>query len=129
MTEDEVWAEVRSVFCKPMRGRSDFVFHYLQPTGAGSRSLSIPSVSASFSWSAQQVVKLAVSKQTIYILAEDDLAIPNEVSILNFLAINTESSYSIVCYLTLSRQQMAIAPPSPRLKKAQQLALHAEGIS
>ena len=90
MTEDEVWAEVRSVFCKPMRGRSDFVFHNLQPTGAGSRSLSIPSVSASFSWSAQ-VVKLAVSKKKMYMLAEDDLALPNDVSILNFMAISTKS--------------------------------------
>ena len=79
MTEDEVRAEVRSVFSKPMRRRSDFVFHYLQPTGSGSRSLSIPSVSSSFVWSAQQVVKLAVNKQTIYLLAEDDLDTSNEV--------------------------------------------------
>ena len=79
MTEDEVRAEVRSVFSKPMRVGSAFAFHYLQPTGSGSRSLSIPSVSSSFVWSAQQVVKLAVNKQTIYRLAEDDLDIPNQV--------------------------------------------------
>lgn len=64
-----------------MQGKNDFVFEYLQPTGAGNRSLSVPSVSASSSWSAQQVVKLAVNKQTIYILAEDDLELPNEVGI------------------------------------------------
>ena len=81
MTEDEVRAEVRSVFTKAMRGRSDFPFCYLQPTGADTRRLSVPSVSASFSWSAQQVVKLAVGKHTIYILAEDTLEHSTEVSI------------------------------------------------
>jgi len=85
MSEEEVKAEIRSVFCKPMQGKNDFIFLYLQPTGAGSRSLSVPSVSVSFSWSAQQVVKLAVNKQTIYILAEDDLQLPNEVGMSNKL--------------------------------------------
>lgn len=88
MTEDEVQAEVRSVFSRAMSGRSDFPFSYLQPTGAGTRSLSIPSVSSSFSWSAQQVVKLAVGKQTIYIIAEDALQLPTEVGNCSFLAIS-----------------------------------------
>ena len=79
MTADEVQAEVRSVFTKAMCGRSDFPFCYLQPNGAGTRSLSIPSVSASFSWSAQQVVKLAVGKHTIYIRADDTLQQLTEV--------------------------------------------------
>ena len=67
-----------------MCGRSDFPFSYLQPTGAGTQSLSVPSVSSSFSWSAQQVVKLAVSKQTIYILAEDALSLSKEVGAVLF---------------------------------------------
>ena len=62
-----------------MCGRSDFPFCYLQPNGAGTRSLSIPSVSASFSWSAQQVVKLDVGKHTIYIGAEDTVEQLSEV--------------------------------------------------
>lgn len=44
MTEDKVQAEVRPVFSKAMSGRSDFPFSYLQPTGAGMRSLSVFSV-------------------------------------------------------------------------------------
>ena len=82
MSEEAVQAEIRSVFCRPMQGKNDFVIQYLQPTGAGSWSLPVPSVSASFSWSAR-VVKLAVNKQTICILTEDDLELPNEVGISN----------------------------------------------
>lgn len=66
-----------------MQGKNDFVFQYLQPAGTGSQSLSVPSVSASFSWSAQWVVKLALNKQTIYILEENDLELPYEVGIFN----------------------------------------------
>jgi hypothetical protein len=47
MSLEEVAAEVRSVFKEPMDSRNDFPFSYLQPTGSGSRTLSIPSVSSS----------------------------------------------------------------------------------
>ena len=50
-----------------------FPFKYLQATGDGVRSLSIPSVSASFEWTAQQVAKLGNQRNHIYILAEKDL--------------------------------------------------------
>ena len=66
MTVKEVEDEVRSVFHKAMSGRSDFPFTFLQPAGAGSRTLTIPSVSSSFSWTAQQVAKLGPNKQSIY---------------------------------------------------------------
>ena len=62
-----------------MGGRKDFQFIYLQPTGAGSRTLTVPTVSSSFSWTAQQVVKLAANKQTVYILANDELDCKVEV--------------------------------------------------
>jgi len=82
MTVKEVEDEVRSVFFKAMGGRSDFPFIFLQPAGAGSRTLAIPSVSSSFSWTAQQVAKLGPnSKQSIYILAKDKLAVDLEVSV------------------------------------------------
>lgn len=85
MTVDEVANEVRSVFKKPMAERSDFPFEYLQPTGMGSRSLSIPSLSSSFSWTAKQVARLGTSTGTIYIVAKDDLDIDDEdVSHLTF---------------------------------------------
>lgn len=73
MTEEEVESEVRSVFSGPMGGRSDFRFYFIQPTGAGSRTLTLPSVSSSFCWTAQQVAKLGNYKQPIYILAKDNL--------------------------------------------------------
>ena len=73
MTEDEMEQEIRSVFKGPMNGRQDFPFVFLQPTGLGSRSLTVPSVSSSFSWSPQQVAKLGGVKSAIYILAADDL--------------------------------------------------------
>ena len=81
MTVKEVEDEVRSVFHKAMSGRSDFPFTFLQPAGAGSRTLTIPSVSSSFSWTAQQVAKLGPNKQSIYILARDKLAVELEVSV------------------------------------------------
>ena len=73
MSEDEVEQEVRSVFRGPMGGRSDFPFQFLQPTGVGTKTLTVPSVSSSFCWTAQQVAKLGGYKQAIYILAGDHL--------------------------------------------------------
>lgn len=50
----------------------------------GTRTLTIPSVSDSFSWTAQQVAKLCNNKQAIYILALDELScsLESEVSIV-----------------------------------------------
>ena len=78
----EVEQDVRSVFCSPMSGRDDFHFKFLQSTGVGTRTLTVPSVSASFSWTAQQVAKLGTNKQAIYILAIDELScsLESEVS-------------------------------------------------
>ena len=73
MTVEEVEKEVRSVFSQPMGGRNDFPFAFLQPTGLGSKTLTVSSVSASFSWTAYQVAKLGGHKQPVYILAQDEL--------------------------------------------------------
>ena len=76
VTVDEVASEVRSVFKKPMAGRSDFPFEYLQPTGTGSRCLTIPAVASSFAWTAKQVARLSTSGTgTIYILAKANLEV------------------------------------------------------
>ena len=74
MSENEMEKEVRSVFKCQMHNREDFPFVFLQCTGAGSKSLSIPSKSATFTWTPQQVAKLGNSKSPIYILAQDELA-------------------------------------------------------
>ena len=73
MSVEEVENEIRSVFEHAMGGDPSFSVKYLQATGGGSRSLSIPSISASFQWTAHQVAKLGNQRNTIYILAEKDL--------------------------------------------------------
>ena len=78
MEVEEVAMEVRSVFKEPMGNKSDFPFSYLQPTGSGSRTLSIPSTSSSFSWTAKQVARLGNNTGTIYILANHDLILNEE---------------------------------------------------
>lgn len=55
MSVEEVGNEIRSAFELPMGGDYSFPFKYLQATGGGVRALSIPSVSSSFKWTAQQV--------------------------------------------------------------------------
>ena len=81
MTVEEVNDEVLSVFHEAMGNRKDFPFSFLQSTGCGSRSLTVPSVSAGFQWTAQQVAKLGGSKQPIYILARDKLTEACEVRV------------------------------------------------
>ena len=79
MTVEEVEDEIRSVFKHPMNSRDDFLFIYLQPTGCGSRSLTVPALSSSFDWTSQQVAKLGGNKGTMYIMAQDELNTSVEV--------------------------------------------------
>ena len=81
MTVNEVEAEIRSAFSKSMNNREDFPFVFLQPTGCGSRSLTLPAVSSSFSWTSQMVARLGPTKRPIYILAQDTLSVEVKVYI------------------------------------------------
>ena len=81
MSVEEVEDEIRSVFNVAMQGDPSFPFKYLQATGGGNRSLSVPSVSASFQWTAQQVAKLGNQRNVIYILAEKDLVLRGDVKV------------------------------------------------
>ena len=78
-----------------MGGRNDFPFTYLQPTGSGSRTLSIPSVSSSFCWTAKQVAWLGNNTETIYILANEDLNLDDD----EVQKITSVYMYIIVCHL------------------------------
>ena len=79
MSVEEVAMEVRSVFKEPMDSRNDFPSATCNlPTGSGSRTLSIPSVSSSFCWTAKQVAQLGNNTGTIYILANDDLILDDD---------------------------------------------------
>lgn len=71
MNEDEIMREIRSVFATPMMDDSEFKFSILQPSGGGSKSLTVPSRSHSFQWTAAAVA--GNIKSPIYILAVDTL--------------------------------------------------------
>lgn len=80
MTDRQVRSEICRAFAKPMglttldlEQAKLFPFKYLQRTGAGSRTLCVPSVSETFEWSGRQVSTLAKSGGIIYILAEISL--------------------------------------------------------
>ena len=73
MSDKDVEQEIRSIFRGPMQNNPVFPFSYLQCTGGGSKSLTIPSHSTSFKWTPQQVARLSSQSGTIYILAQDDL--------------------------------------------------------
>lgn len=80
MTADDLRLEVCKVFASPMAlSEDDLVmgktidFRFLQRTGAGSRTLCVPSVSDTFEWSARHVSTLAKSGGIIYIQATDKL--------------------------------------------------------
>ena len=82
-TIEEMQQEIHSVFSIPMGGRADFPFVFLQPAGAGIKTQTVSAVSSSFCWTVQQVARLGGYKQAIYILAKDELKIPqnSDVSI------------------------------------------------
>lgn len=69
MTEEEVLEEVRSVFKEAMGNDSSFPFRFLQVAGGGSKSLTIPVLSASYTWTAREVVKMA-GQGCLYIQAQ-----------------------------------------------------------
>ena len=83
MTPDDVLSEIRSTFRAQMDSRPNFPFQFLQPSGCGSSALVIPSVSASFQWTAQQVAKLSTTKGNIYILVKDKLTVDDELEVNN----------------------------------------------
>ena len=73
MSEEEIFSEIRSVFCKPMGKDESFPFELLQPMG-GCKSLTIPSQSSNFEWNASTVAGKN-AKMPVYILAQSDLKV------------------------------------------------------
>ena len=73
MDEEDLALEIRSIFKGPMKNNPNFQFQYLQSTGGGSKSLSVPAQSSSFKWTPHQVSRLSAQSGTIYILAVDEL--------------------------------------------------------
>ena len=74
MTEEDILSEIRSVFEVPMGNDPNFPFLFLQRCGPGSNALTAPSLSASFSWTAKEVVRLA-GQGCLYGKAESDLVV------------------------------------------------------
>ena len=77
MSVEDVEAEVRSAFKKPMKESLSFSFTYLLSTGGGNKSLTIPATSSSYEWTSEQVAKLANTRGCIYIMALDELDLPS----------------------------------------------------
>ena len=74
MSEEEIFQEIRAVFRKPMKQNHKFRFNVLQPAGGGSKTLMIPSLSESFTWTASAVAGKN-AKMPIYILALQDFEV------------------------------------------------------
>lgn len=72
MVEEEIMAEIRSVFSGPMKNDIAFPFVLLQRSGPGSNALTIPSISSSFVWTAKEMVRMA-GQGCLYIKAEAEL--------------------------------------------------------
>lgn len=79
-TAEKMRQENSLVFARPFELNRDIKnngrrinFDYLQRTGAGSRTLCVPTISASFEWNGKQVASLAKSGGIIYILANEDI--------------------------------------------------------
>lgn len=75
MLEADIMQEIRSVFSTPMGNDPQFPFSFLQRCGPGSNALTVPALSASFAWTAKEVVRLA-GQGCIYILAGKDVTAP-----------------------------------------------------
>ena len=71
MSEELLKAEIRSAFTEAMGNDPSFPFTFLQMSGCGGKTLTVPSLSSSFQWNAQEVSKLG--KTCVYILAEKRL--------------------------------------------------------
>ena len=76
MDEDKIQSEICSVFHTAMRDPI-FPFTVLQAAGGTSKSLTIPSLSTSYRWTASAVAGKN-AKVPIYILAEVDLEVSPE---------------------------------------------------
>ena len=85
MDEEDVAREVRSIFKGPMKGKADFRYQYLQATGGGTKSLTVPAQSESFKWTPFQVSRLSGQSGTIYILAQDELDLNDKVLLLHIV--------------------------------------------
>jgi len=78
MSEEQVRTEVCEVFASPMGlldldKKSGFSFHFLQKTGAGSKSFCIPAVKENWEWTGQKVASLSKSGGFIYLLANEPI--------------------------------------------------------
>lgn len=74
MSQEEIFHEICAVFKKPMRNNNNFKFTILQPTGGGSKSLTIPALSESFVWTAASLAGKN-AKCPIYLLADEELKV------------------------------------------------------
>ena len=75
MNEFDIFEEIWSTFKDAMGHIPNFPIHFLQTGGGGSKSLSVSSVSSSFSWMAKEVAKLS-GQGCLYVQTLADLWLP-----------------------------------------------------
>lgn len=90
-SEERMVEEITRVFAMPFGlGTEDISagkrleFKYLQKTGAGARSLCVPSVTSDFRWDGRQVSTLAKSRGVIYILSVHNVPVVSKEAIYFF---------------------------------------------
>lgn len=72
MNQEEIFAEMRSVFRVPMGESEKFSFDILQPAGGKCKELTVPALSSSYQWTASSIVPKN-AKLPLYILAKEPL--------------------------------------------------------
>ena len=72
MSEEYIFAEIRSVFNTPMGGKMDFQFEILQSTGGKTKTLVCPALSSTYKWTAGSLAPKNV-KTPIYISLQQSL--------------------------------------------------------
>ena len=73
--EDDIMSEIRSVFASAIVHDLAFPFTLLQKCGPGTKSLTAPSLSLFFSWTAREVIRMA-GQGCIYVKAACELVMP-----------------------------------------------------
>ena len=75
MSEDDIFAKIRSVFQVPMADNDRFLFDVLQSTGGSNKTLVIPALSSSYQWTASVIYCTKECKKKIYIFAREPLKV------------------------------------------------------
>ena len=78
MSEEDIREEICAIFAVVFGGDDKFPFRFLQTVGGGTRYLNMPCQTSNLKWTAQDLISSA-GKGAIYILAEKDIILPDDL--------------------------------------------------